>query len=448
MGWLKKKAVEFVKAGLSNVYNDDNFFSDLYGRAKQHAGVDVNYTTAMQHSDVYAAVRIKSESIGQLPIRLYRVKEGVRREIHSGREHKIFTERPNAYQTWQEFMETYVTSIEILGNFYAEIKRNRFGNVYEIIPFRFQNNCRAEMDMNGTVYYTYATNDGKGKITKITYAAKDILHIKLNNTDGYNGLSPITQAAQAIGLAIAGSTHSAALFENGATPAGVLTTEQTFGDDDNSVERLRKQWNETHQGPSKRGKVAVLEYGLKYQSIQMSSVDAQLLEHGKFSRERICAIFRVPSHMLSDPSGMKYKSIEHNNTGFFRDSLMPLVTKLENNINPLLPENHKIKIDQKQFVRGDHKSMVDTIETEIKSGLCSLNEGRVDLGREPIEGGDVFAIQTNNLKFGTYDDLARLGELNMEKLETENEKLKKEADEPPKSETPNEPEKGATNGKE
>lgn len=429
MNWLKQKAISLVKSSLSNVYRDSNFFGS-FGRVGSEAGVDVNYTTAMKHADVYTAIRIKAESIGQLPIRLYRTKDNVRREIHNGREHKIFTIKPNSYQTWQEFIETYVTAIEILGNFYAEVKRNRFGNVYEIVPFRFQNNVSSEMDMNGVVYYTYATNDGKGRVTKATYEASDILHIKLNNTDGYRGMSPISQCAQAIGLAIAGSTHSASLFENGATPSGVLSTDQTFGDDDNAVERLREQWNNSHQGPNKRGKTAILENGLKYQSIQMSSVDAQLLEHGKFSREQICAIFRVPSHMLSAPDGMKYNSIEHNNTGFFRDSLMPLVTKLENNINPLLPENHSIKIDQKQFVRGDHKSMVDSIETEIKSGLCSLNEGRVDLGREPIEGGDVFAIKTNNLQFGTYDEITELSRLGMEKLVNENDKLKREATAP------------------
>lgn len=428
MNWLKEKALNLVKSSLSNVYRDNEFFGSALTSSDKHAGVNVNYTTAMRHSDVYAAVRIKAESIGQLPIRLYRNDNTVRRQIHSGREFDIFTVRPNPYQTWQEFVETYVTSIEILGNFYAEVKRNRFGNVYEIIPFRFQNNCRAEMDMHGQIYYTYSTNDGKGKVTKITYAPSDILHIKLNNTDGYNGLSPISQCAQTIGSAIAGSTHSAALFANGAQPMGVLSTDNTFGDDDPAIARLRKQWNERHKGPQNRGKIAVLENGLKYQSIQMSSVDAQLLEHSKFSREQICAIFRIPSHMLAAPDGMKYSSIEHNNTGFFRDSLMPLVTKLENNIQPLLPKNHLIKLDQKQFVRGDHKTMVASVQNEIKSGLCSLNEGRIDLGREPLEGGDVFAIQTNNLTFGTYEDIATLREVSIEKQQSEAKKISNEVE--------------------
>lgn len=419
MKWLKTKAATFIKNSLGNVYRDSTFFGS-FGLSQKFAGVEVNYTTAMQQADVYTCVRIKAEALGQLPVKLYRFdNNGVRRQITKGREHTIFTIRPNAYQTWQEFIETYVSVMEIQGNFYAEIKRNRYGNVYELIPFKYQNNIRPNMDQNGVVYYVYATNDGKGKVTKATYNQKDILHIKMNNTNGYEGMSPITQAAKDIGMAIAGTRSANSLFENGNMPVGVLTTDEVFGDDDNSIERLRKDWNDQHGGPDNRGKTAILENGLTYQTIQMSSVDAQLLEMMGLSREKIASLFRVPSHMLNAKDGMKYNTVEHNNTGFFRDSLMPLATKLENNIKELLPENHIIKLDEKAFVRGDRQTQVETIESEIKSGLCSLNEGRIELGREPLEGGDVYAIQTNNLTFGTYEDIARMRELNIQRMERE-----------------------------
>ncbi len=61
-------------------------------------------------------------------------------------------------------------------------------------------------------------------------------------------------------------------------------------------------------------------------------------------------------------------------------------------------------------MRGDRDSQVKNITAEIKSGLCSINEGRIDLGREPVEGGDVFAVATNNLHFGTWTDLGKIQE--------------------------------------
>lgn len=115
----------------TNPYSDSAFLRGSFASNK-HAGVTINYSTAMRHNDVYSCVRIKAESLGQLPVRLYRTEQNRRTEILAGREHKIFTQRPNAYQTWQEFIEQFVTSLELLGKFSAEVKRNRFGNVYGV----------------------------------------------------------------------------------------------------------------------------------------------------------------------------------------------------------------------------------------------------------------------------------------------------------------------------
>ena len=351
----------------------------------------------------------QAESLGQLPIQLYRHNADRKTRITSGREYKIFTQKPNAYQTWQDFIEQYVASLEIQGNFYAEIKRNTYGNVYEIVPFRYQNNVSVEMDSIGRVYYTYSTNDGKGRVEKKTYAPASILHVKLFTTDGYRGLSPISQCARAVGVAIASETTAATMFEKGAKPAGVLQTDEVFDDDDDSINRLRDQWQELYGGPDNSGKIAILESGLKFQSVSLSAVDSQLLEQRKFTREQISSIFRVPLHMLQAASGMNYASVEGNNKSFYKDALMPLATKLQNAINEILPENHTIKLDEKEFVRGDRESHVKTVKEEL-TGFISINEGRIELGYEPVEGGDVFAVQTNNLTFGRYDELPSVEE--------------------------------------
>ena len=391
-----------------NMYRDELFFNSPIA-LQNHAGVKVNYTSAMRLQDVYACIRIKAESIGQLPARLYRVDAATqeKQRLNTGREHKIFTTQPNAHQTFQEFVETYVTAMEVLGNFYAEVKRNRYGNVYEIIPFKYQQNVSVNMDSLGRVVYTYVTNDGTPKQETKRYAQNEILHIKLNSLNGYLGLSPITQASMTIGTTIAQEQHAAAMFEHGARPSGILSTDETF-DDDEAISRIRDSWNETYSGTRNVGKTAILEYGLKYQQIQMTAVDAQLLEQRKFSREQIATIFRVPLHMLQAATGMKYSNIEQNNIAFLRDSLMPLITKLENHINLILPANMQIKLNDKEFVRGDRKALVETVSKEVEKGLASVNEGRVDLGRDPIPNDDVFAISTNNITFGTYDNLEKL----------------------------------------
>jgi len=393
----------------SNPYSDSSFFGNI---SNNFAGIAVTPDSAIRHNDVYTCVRIKSEALGQIPILLYRQQDNIKYQITSGREFNIFTLRPNPYQTWQDFTEMYVAALELRGNFFAEIKRNKYGNVYEIVPFRYQGSVAVNMNSYGQVYYTYGTNGLKAGTEVRSFSPSSILHVKLNSLDGYKGMSPISYAAQTIGSAIAGETHAANLFTNGARPSAVLETDQSFGDDFEIVERLRTQWNDLHKGASNAGKTAILENGLTYKSIQMSAVDSQLIEQRKFSREQLSSIFRVPIHMLNAAAGMKYNTIEQNNISFFRDALMPLATKLENAINPILPNSHIIKFDQKSFIRGDRSSQVKNVKTEIAMGTMSINEGRIELGQEPIDGGDVYVIATNNATYGTWDNLDKIQQAN------------------------------------
>jgi HK97 family phage portal protein len=418
--FLRKKSIPKTVGSQKSLYSGDSL-SSLFGSISDSSSL--SYTAAMRQQDVYACIRIKSESIGQLPVRLFS-QDGVdKTEILSGVQYNVFTQRPNSYQTWQDFIETYVTSLETVGNFYAEIKRNRYNNVYEIVPFKHQTSCNAQMNSLGQIYYTYATNDGKGKVTTQTYQANDILHIKLNSQNGYVGLSPITQSSQMLTTAIAGDTHASSLFENGARPAGVLSTDQSFGEDEEaeaSIARLKDQWDELYKGPKNSGKTAVLEFGMKYQQIQMSAVDTQLIEQRKYSREQICAIFRVPIHMLGSPDGMKYNTVEQTATAFFRDSLMPLVTRLENNIKLLLPSNHSIKLDEREFTRGDRKTQVATLKEEMAIGVASLNDANRELGRRIVEGGDdIYIIATNNFTYGTWDQQKQLTDAAIEAAKLE-----------------------------
>ena len=181
-----------------------SFFSDLYsvksaaifandvhsrfGGGIATAGVLVNQSSAMQHSTVYACIRDKAESIGQLPVRLYRVlADGKREEVKKGREYRIFTKQPNSFMTQQDYLQMYVTCLESSGKFFAYVSKNDRGSIAEIIPFKNQSNVSVQMDQNGNVYYLYVTNDNK---PNMAFAGGEIIHVKLNTLDGFTGLSP------------------------------------------------------------------------------------------------------------------------------------------------------------------------------------------------------------------------------------------------------------------
>ncbi len=89
---------------------------------------------------------------------------------------------------------------------------------------------------------------------------------------------------------------------------------------------------------------------------------------------------------------------------------MPLVVKLEFALNALLPKNLKIKLDERGFIRGDFGTTVTALGEQFKLGAISINEMRKDTGWQPIEGGEVHAIDTNNITLGQLTDVPKLQE--------------------------------------
>ncbi|EDM66150.1 phage portal protein, HK97 family [Moritella sp. PE36] len=374
-----------------------------YSTTTKEAGLPINFDTVAKNGDVFSCVRILSTAIGQLPIVLNRKVDNVLEPVEDTVLANIFTVQPNFYQTTQEWLEQCISCLALSGNFYAEIVRNRYGNIAQIIPFYQQNSVDVIMLTDGSIQYTYTTNSSEtGLVVKQTFAPFDILHIKMNSYDGYIGTSILTHARKELGIALATEKHTASIFENDATPRMVLESDQTFGDDLTAFNRMRDSWNEVHKGSGNSGKTALLEFGFKARPLQMTPVDSQLIEQRILSRGKIATMFGIPLHRLNDASGSKYASVEQNNKSFYTDTLAPYITRIESHLNLLMPRGFKIKIDDTHFMRGDSATQTEIISKQVSMGLITINEGRKALGFQPVEGGEVFATTTNNLMFGTW----------------------------------------------
>jgi len=399
-----------LKSFISNLYSVNtksiaaNDVFRFFG-GKVFSGTEVNVNTASQHVTVYACWRDKSESVGQLPVMLMRKGTKGFDVVDSGREHRIFTESPNDFMSMQDFIEMYITCLEARGRFYAYIVRNDRGSVSEILPFRYQDNVHVDMDQNGNVYYNYTTNDGK---PKLTMSGEEIMHIKLNTLDGFNGLSPIACGGSAVGLGIAQEDHLSNMMENGAMPSGILESDLVFKDR-NAIERLREQFTEQYVGKKNNGKIVMVDQGLKYKPLAISPADAELLEERRYSKTDICSIFRVPPHRIGAEVGAGTDT-KASNQDYYINVLMPLVVKLEFALNALLPKNLKVKLDERGFIRGDFGTTVTALGEQFKLGAISINEMRKDTGWQPIEGGEVHAIDTNNITLGQLTDVPKLQE--------------------------------------
>lgn len=363
---------------------------------------------ALKIEAVFACLRDKSESIGQIPVKMYAKSTGkkAREEVKSGRNYRIFCQNPCDYMTMQTFMEMLVVSLERFGAFYAYIERNDRGTPMSIIPFRFQGNIRPNMDVNGNVYYTYLKNDGtQGD----PYRIEDLFIVKGFTVDGFTPMSPLVQTATMLGIADAQETSQYEAQSKGITAQMALSTDQVFKDD-NMKRRLKDEWDE-FRGPAGRTKIPIFEQGLKPVSLKLTPAETELLKNREYTVNRICRAFRVPLHRVGvAATNTGTGNVFELDEAYMRDALNPILKKAESAFNSLVPAGFEIEFDRNAFYSGSPWRLLQHIEKAVKGGLMTVNEGRGALGWEPVEGGDVFAIDNNNVVYGFWHELEQMQE--------------------------------------
>ena len=372
---------------------------------RQVNGGDLPISLSLKIETVFAALRDKSETIGQLPIKLYETSKKGRKEIKSGRVHRIFCERPCDYMTMQTFMENLVVSLERFGAFYAYIERNDLGSPMSIVPFRFQGNIHPNMDVSGRVFYNYVKNDGT---IGDAYNLEDLFIIKGFTLDGFTPVSPLVQNARLLGIANAQEETALETQTDGITSRMYGSTPNGFKDD-NKIARLQEQIK-TLRGPKGSSSIPIFEEDLKFHSFKLTPAETELLKNREFTVNRICRVFRVPVHRVGVTGTGAGLDIEKENEEYLRSSLNPILVKVEKALNSLLPPGYEIEFDRNAFYAGSPWRLVEHVEKGVKGGLYSINEGRNALGEEPVEGGDVYCVDNNNVVYSSWDKLESMQE--------------------------------------
>ena len=357
-----------------------------------YSGRRVSPQLAMQLTAVFSCVRVLAESVGMLPCSLYEQLETGNRRAVRERLNRLLSVNPNNYMTPQEFWELLIACLCLRGNFYA-YKVKALGEVVELLPLD-PSSVTPKLNSKWEPEYQVTFPDGRHD----TLTQDDIWHVRIFTLDGLTGLSPIAYAKQAVGLGLATEEHGSRLFGNGAVTSGVLQTDQYLKDD--AWERLKTDFENRHQGLVNAHKPMILEMGLKWQQISMTSEDAQFLETRKFQLEEICRIFRVPLHMIQNTDRATFNNIENLGIGFINYSLVPYLTRIEQRINAGLVKPSKqgvfyAKFNAGALLRGDMKSRFDAYATGINWGIYSPNECRELEELNPREGGDIWLTPMN-----------------------------------------------------
>ena len=264
------------------------------------AGVTVNSWTAMHHGPVMAAVSILSEEVAKIPWGVYR------RTADGGKvpatDHFLYRllRHPNDWQTALEFKEMMQAALVLCGNAYAVAVRDWRGVPQYLVPVHPDRVTLYEAP-DGQWFYL-VTRNGLHEMAMlrevpIMVPSEDVFHLRwLSQWNSLLGSRRVTLARQPIGLSISLEEHHARFAGHGARPSGVLTTEQKLAKETRDM--LASEWQKTKGGPRNAGATAVLEQGLKWESLSMTMVDAEFMEARKFQLREVARAFQIPPYKL------------------------------------------------------------------------------------------------------------------------------------------------------
>jgi len=383
-------------APLNNLSTSRTF---IFGRAS--SGVDVTERTALQTAAVYACVRVISEAIASLPLKLYEYK-GNGTQIHTDHPlYDILHTVPNPEMTSFVWRETLMSHLLLWGNGFCQILRDGLGRIVALYPL-LPNKIDMSRNESGEIYYTYYPAfdeaNNRDKQNGVMLTKYDVLHIPGHSYDGLMGYFPIGLHRNTIGMAMATENYGATFFANGANPSGVLEHPGTL----NNAELIRESWEKLLKGKG-ANRVAVLEDGMKYKPISMPPEQAQFLETRKFQLGEIARIFRVPPHMIGDLERSTFSNIEQQSIEFVQHTINPWVVRLEQamNLSLLSPSERKrftIKFNLDGLLRGDYTARMNGYAVGRQNGWLSINDIRRLEDMNPIsedEGGDRYLVNGN-----------------------------------------------------
>jgi HK97 family phage portal protein len=354
--------------------------------------------SALQIGAVYACTKLLSETLGMLPMHLYRRRadKGVEKAI----EHPLYRllhRRPNTIQTAIDFVMWSQSTLLLRGVTYSRKIFDYRGRLKWIVPLN-PDVVTMDIDESGAlIYRTYE------KGVMVTLKQSEVFRIQSFTLSPLEPLSVVGLARSTLQQVRHIAEFGSKMFENHARPGGIFTHPGKLSE--LARKRLETDWSAKFAGPQNARRTAFLEEGMKWQPITMTAEDVQFIDAQRATVPEICRWFGVPPHMVGDLSRSTFSNIEHQSLEFVKHSLGPWIAMWEQAIaRDLLTEDEQdeyfVKISVEGLLRGDSEARAKFYSAAAQTFL-TINEIRELEDRDSIEGGDRMRVPVNTAPLGS-----------------------------------------------
>jgi HK97 family phage portal protein len=367
-------------------------------------GTAVTAQTVVQIPEVYACLQVLAQTIGALPLAVYRrLPDGSKKREDTHPVAALLRSQSNGIvnSTAFELRAQMSWDLALHRNAFAEIIAGRNGPMSELVRIDPCNVQIIKGAQRGSYLYE-VREDGRSR----RLLRDDMLHLRMTplTSDGLMGQSLLIDGRRVFQRALALEDYARRFFENDATPGLVITMPGKFANREQAEEFRRKWANQL--GGRNRWKPAVLDQGGKVNSIPVENNKAQFLETYMQVAVQLCRLWRMPPHKIGILDRATNNNIEHQGLEFATDTLYGPLVAWEQAIKRdlILEPDCFVEHNVAGLLRGDLKARYEGYAIGRNWGWLSVNDIRRLENMNPVADGDVYLQPLNMVPAGS--DLA------------------------------------------
>jgi len=350
--------------------------------------------TAQRHATVFACGNIIAGDLAKLPLNVMQKDKKTGRLVQVN-EHALGY-LLNVESTFgvpaivMRFATNYAFAIR--GNGYSYAPRDGGG---QPVLIEHVHTDRCGLLRDGRARF-YQFEDGAGAQRRAP--ATSMVHLRYLPNDGWTGRSPLSVAAESVGLALAGQ-EAAARHASGTQLRGYVKLEDSFEDEEKrtrGITRIRDMLRD----PNAEG-WPVLGENDEIATLDLSASDQELLASRKFDREQLAAIYRMPPAKLQmlehgvkangQQQAIDYKTDCLTHWGNMAQGFygLGLLTRREREQGLQLVHNYDA------LMEATTKERYEANGKAVGGPWKTVNEAREEDGKSEIAGGDVLYPPSN-----------------------------------------------------
>lgn len=375
------------------------------------AGRTVDITTLSRNSTVMACVGAKARSLAQLPINvMYRNDDGTYenalqsdkatpREKAKAKQVLNLLMQPNNFQSQYEFWYQWCMWQDLAGeSFTLWWRKNQDDQMQTPIEAYNLDATLITVQLTETRYPAYRLSTpsyGFSKDQPLSYY--QVMHIKEAAWQGAAGFNKGILATELVALDQDIDLYANFIMQNGAKPSGMFVTDQVIPDAKYKevASRLKEAWanmtGSRQQDESKPGQGMLLDQGMKYQKLEMLTLqDADCRALKEQTMKRICGLFGVPPAMLGIAES-KYNNTQTMLDEFYKTTMYPMVVNLQQKLNSHLFRGFPslcIQFETRDFLKGAPIDQMNLVVAGVNAGIMTQNEAREYLNLPEKDGAD------------------------------------------------------------